>query len=192
MKPLRLFLVACAVFFLVDSYVPRSAWNVHWVTSQDKTGQVDRAWTKLSTKKHLSKEVLIDRIQERMHKLSTVAEFANVLVIAAILALLYRKRYFVEHLVFAFHFLSFTFLASSVLHTVTFKLNVYSRASYLVAGATAMVYLAYLFLALRRVHQQSTGLTLLKGLLTLGITWLVLIVTQIVALVVAIVAAAKS
>jgi hypothetical protein len=192
MKPLSLFLVVCALYFLVDSYFPRSAYDVYWLTSQDKTGKVDKAWTKLAAAKHLPKEIVIERVQARVHKLSTTMQFANVLVAAVVLALLYHKRYFVEHLVFAFHLLSFTFLTSSLLHPLTFRLDIYSWASYLTSGATLMVYLAYLFLALRRVYQQSAGLTILKSLVTLAATWLALVVTQIVALVVGIISAARS
>jgi len=192
MKPLSLFLLACALYFLADSYFPRSAYDVHWATSQDKSGKVDAAWAKLAAKKHLPKEVVVERIQDRIHKISTVMQFATVLVLAAILALLYHKRYFVEHLVFAFHFFSFTFLATALLRPATFFLPVYSWASYLTSGAVAVVYMAYLFLALRRVYRQSAGLTLVKSLLAYVVAWLILLVTQLVTLVAGIVAAAKS
>src|SRR5262249_13616123 len=62
MKPLSLFLVACALLFLSDSFFPRSAYDVNWLTRMDRAGNVDRAWTKLAAKKHVTKEVLIDRI----------------------------------------------------------------------------------------------------------------------------------
>jgi hypothetical protein len=192
MKPLSLFLVVCALYFLVDSYFPRSVYDVYWLTRQDKTGNVDKLWTKLAAKKRVSKEVIVERVQDRVHKLSTTMQFANVLVTAVVLALLFHKHYFVEHLVFAFHLLSFTFLTSSLLHPLIFRMDIYSWASYLTSGAMLMVYLTYLFLALRRVYQQSAGLTLIKSLLTLAATWLSLVVTQIVALVVGVLSAAKS
>jgi hypothetical protein len=192
MKPLSLFLVVCALYFLVDSYFPRSVYDVYWLTQQDKTGNVDKLWTKLAAKKHVSKEMIMDRTQVRVHRVSTAMQFANVLVAAVVLALLYHKRFFVERLVFAFHFLSFVFLTSSLLHPLTFRLDIYTWASYLISGATLLVYFVYLFLALRRVYQQSAGLTLIKSLVTLAATWLALIVTQIVALVIGVVSAARS
>lgn len=192
MKPLSLFLMVCAVYFLVDSYFPRSAYDVYWFTGQDKTGSVDRAWTKLAAKKHVTKEVIMERVQARVHKISTAMQFPVVLVIGGVLALLYHKRYFVEHLVFAFHFMSFTYLTASLLRPVTYGLNIYSWTSYLVGGVSSTVYFVYLFFALRRVYQQSAGLTVVKGLVTLVVTWLALIVTQIVVVVLGIIAAAKS
>jgi hypothetical protein len=192
MKPLSLFLVVCALYFLADSYFPRSAYDVYWVTSQDKSGNLDRAWTTLATKKHLPKEVVLERVQARIHKLSTAMQFANVLVIAGILALLYHKRYFVEHLVFAFHFMSFTYLVGALDRPAIFMLDIYSLASYLITGAATVVYFVYLFFALRRVYQQSTGLTLLKGLLTLVVTWVALVATQVLVMLIGIIFVAKS
>jgi Protein of unknown function (DUF3667) len=192
MKPLSLFLVAVALLFLADSFFPRSAYDVDWMIRQDKGGKIDAGLAKLAAKKHLPKEVIKERVQTTIHKISTAMQFANVLVLAAILALLYYKRYFVEHLIFAFHFLSLTYLSSALLRPFTFRLDVYSWASYLVSGAATIAYFVYLFLALRRVHQQSTGLTLIKSLLTYVVVWLILIVTQVVTLVIAVVAAAKS
>jgi hypothetical protein len=192
MKPLSLFLAVCALYFLVDSYFPRSAYDVYWVTSQDKTGSMDKAWTKLAAKKQLPREVVLERVQARIHKLSTAMQFAIVLVIAGILALLYHKRYFVEHLAFAFHFMSFTYLVSALHRPAIYRLDLYSWASYLVSGAALIVYFVYLFLALRRVYHQSAGLTLIKGVLTLVVTWLALIGAQIVAMMIGIISAAKS
>src|SRR5437867_1364711 len=188
MKPLSLFLLACALLFLVDSFFPRSAYDVNWVTHQDKTGKVDAAWTKLAAKKHLPKEILVERIQTTIHKISTGMQFANVIVLAGILALLYLKRYFVEHLVFAFHYMSLTYLASAVFRPITSLFAVYSWTSYLISGAFTIAYLVYLFIALRRVYRESAGFTLIKSLATLVVAFLVLIFTQMVTLIAAVIA----
>jgi hypothetical protein len=192
MNPLSLFLVACALLFLADSYFPRSAYDVNWITRQDKSGKVDHAWEKLAARKHLPKEIVMERVQDRIHKISTAMQFATVLVLAGVLALLYHKRYFVEHLVFAFHFLAMNFLANAVIRPFTSPLEVYTWASYLISAVVTIAYFIYLFLALRRVYGQSTGLTLVKGLLTYAIIFLILIVTQIATLVVGVIAAARS
>ena len=136
--------------------------------------------------------MIMERVQARVHKISTAMQFPVVLVIGGVLALLYHKRYFVEHLVFAFHFMSFTYLTASLFRPVTYGLSIYSWASYLASAVFSIVYFGYLFFALRRVYQQSAGLTLIKGVVTLVVTWLALIVTQIVVVVLGIIAAAKS
>jgi len=131
-------------------------------------------------------------VQARVHKISTAMQFGNVLVLSGILFVLYRKRYFVEHLVFAFHFLSFTYITSAVIRPGTSLLSPGSWPSVLASIAAGLAFLAYLFLALRRVYRQGTGVTLAKALPTYVITQVILIVTQIATLLVGIVGAVRS
>jgi hypothetical protein len=192
MKPLSLFLVTVALLFLMDSFIPRSAYDVDWISRQDKTGNMDGLLTKLANKKHLPKEVVIERIQSRIHKISTAMQFANVLVLAGILALLYWKRYFVEHLVFAFHFLSFDYLVGVLLRPIAGSLGVENIASTIWSVAVSLMLLTYLFLAQRRFYGQGVGLTLVKSFVALLVTQAALIFTGVVTLLAGIIAAAKS
>lgn len=192
MKPLSLFLVACALLFLADSFFPRSAYDVNWIASVDKAGKVDAVWAKLAAKKHLPKEVIMERVQARVHKISTAMQFGNVLVLAGILAVLYHKRYFVEHLVFAFHFMSFDYLTGALLRPLVSRLPVGGWPTVLSSIAVNLAFLVYMFLALRRVYRQGSGLTLIKALPAYVLTAVIVIVTQLVTLVVAIIGAAKS
>jgi hypothetical protein len=192
MKPLSLFLVAVALLFLMDSLIPRSAYDVDWITRADKAGNLDRLLGKLAAKKHLPKEVLVDRIQTRIHKISTAMQFANVLVLAGMLALLYHKRYFVEHLVFAFHFLSFAYLTSVLLRPISGWLGIQTLPAILWSVAVTVLLFTYMFLALRRLYQQGAGLTLIKAFVTYAVAQTVLIITPAVTLLAGIIAAAKS
>src|SRR5262249_51391498 len=63
------------------------------------------------------RELIVEQVQERIHRVVTAVQFANVLGMATILWLtilwlMYRKRYFVEHVVMAFHFLAFLYLCT--------------------------------------------------------------------------------
>ena len=192
MKPLSLFLLSVALLFLMDSFIPRSAYDVDWVRKTDKSGNMDLLLTRLAAKKHLPKEVILERIQTRVHKISTGMQFANVLVLAGILALLYHKRYFVVHLVFAFHFVSFDYMVSVLLRPVTLLVGTQTLASIVWAAVVTLGLLSYMFLAQRRVYGQGTGLTLTKAFVSQLVTQAVLILTQVVTLLVGIVAAARS
>jgi hypothetical protein len=101
-------------------------------------------------------------------------------------------HFFVEHLLFAFHFLSFTFLLTVLLRPLSSALGINNLPTYLMSAAVVVVYFSYLFLALRRVYQQGTGLTLLKGLLSYVVTQFIIVVTQVTTLVVAVAFAARS
>ena len=191
MKPLSLFLVAVALMFLADAIHPQSIYNMQWIMKRDKDGKMNAAWEKLAAAKHQPKELIIEQVQERIHRVVTVVQFANVLGMAAILWLMYRKRYFVEHVVLAFHFLAFLYLCS----ILSWPLDaiVGSGVKHLVVSLLKVAVLVwYLHLALRRVYQQKAAITWVKAIATYTCVQLVLIVTPIATLSGAVVAAAKS
>jgi Protein of unknown function (DUF3667) len=191
MKPLSLFLVAVALMFLADSIHPQSVYNMQWIMKRDKDGKMNAAWEKLAAAKHQPKELIIEQVQERIHRVVTVVQFANVLGMAAILLLMYRKRYFVEHVVIAFHYLAFLYLCS----ILSWPLDaiVGSGWKHLVISLLKLaVWIWYLFLALRRVYRQKAAITWVKAIVTYAWVQLVLILTPIVTLAGAVVAAAKS
>jgi hypothetical protein len=192
MKPLSLFLAAVALLFLMDSFIPRSVYDVEWIMRADKSRKFDLLLEKLAAKKRLPKEILVERIQSRIHKISEAMQFANVLVLAGILALLYRKRYFVEHLVFAFHFLSFDYLGAVLLRPIAGALGVENVASTIWSVAVSLMLLTYLFLAQRRFYGQGRGITWLKAFVAVLVTQAVLIFTAVITLFAGIIAAAKS
>jgi hypothetical protein len=192
MKPLSLFLVSVALLFFADSIHPLSVYNVQWLMKRDTKGKMNEAWEKLAAKKHVTKEAIIERVQERIHRVVTAVQFANVLGMALILWLMYHKRYFVEHLVMALHFLAFTELCALLSWPVNSIIGTTGLPSLIFSLLKIALYVAYLFLAFRRVYQQSAGTTFAKALVTFVCVQLVLILTPMVTVVVAAVAAAQS
>lgn len=87
--------------------------------------------------------------------------------LALLLKLLYirRRRYYVEHLVFSFHYHAFSFLAASAaLLAMEFKLGRYAgflREEILFPLIFALI-LIYLFIALRRFYRQHWFKTFIK------------------------------
>jgi hypothetical protein len=192
MKPLSMFLVAVAMLFIVDSIHPQSLYDLVWLTKQDKSGKLDGAWEKLAAAKHQPKELVIERVQERIHRVVTAVQFANVLGMALVLCLLYRKRYFVEHLVMALHFLAFLYLCTVLTWPLDSLIGIGRKWAWIYSVLKAAAFIAYLFVALRRVYEQKVAITWFKAMLTYACVQLVLIVTPTVTLVGAVVAAAKS
>lgn len=81
--------------------------------------------------------------------------------LALILKLLYirRKRYFVEHLIFSFHYHAFSFFVVSVAFLLTAAMG--GEKYWPVAIAYSSL-LPYLFIAMRRVYKQSRFKTFVK------------------------------
>jgi len=186
MRPFSLFLVACAIFFLADSIRPISGYDVHQLTAVDKSGRVGAAWDKLAQAKHVSREIVIDRVQETLHRGTTAAQIFNALALATMMAILFHKRYFIEHLVFSLHFLSFTYLGSVLLS----PLNATPGSASIIV--ITLIFGAYLFVSMRRVYGQGTVATLLKTVIAYAFAQLVILVTLITVLVIAIVRAATA
>ncbi len=192
MKPLSLFLLTVALLFLVDSIHPLSMYNVQRLMKLDNKGKMNEAWEKLAAKKHVTKEVILERVQERIHRVVTAVQFANVFGMALILWLMYHRRYFVEHLVMALHFLAFNELCAVLSWPANSIIGTTGVPSLIFSLLVSALFIVYLFIAFRRVYRQKAGITLVKALVTFVCVELVLILTPIVTLVGAVVAAAKS
>jgi hypothetical protein len=192
MRPFSLFLVACAVFFLADSIRPTSGYDVHQLAALDKSGRMDAAWEKLAKAKHVPKEIIIERVQETMHRASTAAQIVNALAVAVALALLFHRHYFVEHLVLSLHFLSFTYIASVLLLPLNFMPARMNMQSMVVSIGVTLLFMAYLFASMRRIYGQGAVATFFKMIITYGVTQAMIIVTVCAALVLAVVRAAKA
>ena len=191
MKPLSLFLLASALLLLANSIRPRSPYNVRWLTTTAQATPLKNLLTKLAAKNHVDPETLIERIQERENHLITAAQFVTVVAVALALAVVYRKRFFVEHMVTAFHYFSFTYLCSAVFWPFTSSIAVSSPKSVVLIVITSAVYSTYLFLSLRRIYAQSAGMTLAKTVFVyLGI-FVIQIATPTAALLVSILTVAK-
>jgi hypothetical protein len=191
-QPLSLYLIASAVLLMVSSFVMISAFDVRQMTRTDKTGQIEATWEKLAQKKHLPKEVIVERVQETMHKAATAAQLANVLAMALLLALLFRRHYFVEHLVFSLHFLSFTYLVTVLTAPLHALVITYTWNFIVLVTVVKMVAVVYLVIGLRRVYLASMAATLVKALVAYTITQAAIILTQVAVVLVALVRAIKS
>jgi hypothetical protein len=92
-------------------------------------------------------------------------------IFALLLKGFYRRRYFVEHLIFSLHFHSFVLLpgAALVAASVLIPGADSEAANGAMISAWTLVLVAYLFLSLRRVYGESRLRTALKlGLIGLG------------------------
>jgi hypothetical protein len=189
-KPFSLFLVACAVFLLADSLRPIDPYNLQRLNRDDRSGSMNAAWEKMAAIKHQPKEVVAEQMAGLVHKMGTSTQLANVLAMAAVLSLFYRRRYFTEHLVFACHFLAFNFIALVVLSPLESAALHVSIKPFLLRFfwrlfATNVVPVVYLFFALRRVYTQGAAITVLKAIVTYSTLQFLIFVTMAMTLAIA-------
>jgi hypothetical protein len=115
--PLRLFLVIFALNLFLYTRPGIALYDMRFVVKNDKQGVIEKKLEAKAKKLNQPTDALYDRINEHWQKYVSLLQFGDVFFFAIWLSLLFytSHRYFVEHLIFSLHTLSFVFLLSTVL-----------------------------------------------------------------------------
>jgi hypothetical protein len=165
---LRLFLVLFALQFLAFTvYTPAALYSVKSMKKFDNAGALTRLLEKKARRLNVSGEELEQRIDERWHKNYSLLQLVNIAAFALVLKVLYHRRYLAEHLVFAAHFLAFSYIFSIVIDwpiyaIVGFQPGLTQKA---LTALTIGVLLVYLYLAQRRFYGDSPASSAFKTVL---------------------------
>jgi len=166
LMPLKLCLIIFAAsLFLYSIYKPVAVYNLETFIESDQTGTWVSMINELAEKKQIPQNVLIEKINDKWQVYVSWLQITNVIFFALLLqiAYIFSRLYFVEHLIFSLHFISFTFLSTIILWPVYLFVGVKpTTASLMVSLLVFLVTLIYLFFAIRTFYKQSTGMTLLK------------------------------
>lgn len=169
--PLRLFLTLFALQFLAFTfYTPAAIYRVSSLERFDKAGALPKLLERKAFKSHLTRDELEQRIDERWHKNYSLLQLLNILGFALVLKALHPRRYLAEHLVFAAHFLAFTYIVTLVVEWPIFAAAGFQPgALQKVVSATMIgILLVYLFFAQRRFYDNSRAATAFKTVLLVG------------------------
>ena len=175
--PLRLFLTLFALQFLAFTvYTPAAMYSVSSLEKFDK-GALTRLIERAAIKRHLTREEFEQRLDERWHKNYTLLQLVNILGVALVLKLLHHRRYLAEHLVFAAHFLAFSYIVALVVNWPIFALAGFQPGPVqkAVSAVTIGIMLVYLFFAQRRFYGNSRASTAFKTVLLWGGRWAVMV-----------------
>jgi len=110
--------------------------------------------------------VFAERIQDRAERIAAVLRFLSVLLSGAFLSLLYfsTRRYYVEHLIFSFHYYSFDFLFKSLFAVLFLAVSAFgAKLPGMALNFFYPIAFVYLVFALRRVYRQRWPITILKS-----------------------------
>lgn len=159
--PVRLYLTFSAIYFLF-------AWGT---LSDVRGGGAERlsrssVVVAMAQRKGMDAHILADRIQQRAEKAAGVLRFGSVLVSGLFLSLLYlpRRKYYVEHLIFSFHYYSFDFCCKSIFALLYVGIAALGwKLPGMVLNFFYPIALIYLVFALRKVYQEKWPWTLLKS-----------------------------
>ena len=179
LSPLKLCLIIFGIsLFLYTVYRPVAVYDVRTMIESDQTGTWEKAFKTLAAEKQSALDEFIARVNEKWQNYVSLFQITNVVFLAILLQVVYffTKRFFVEHLVFALHFLSFTFLLTVILWPLYTMVGVkLTAASATVSIIVTAISIVYLFFALRAVYRQPLALTLLKTLVVYAGSYLILV-----------------
>ena len=167
LTPLKICFVVFALYlFFYSFYKPASLFDIGRLVEADATGKIAKFLiNRQAAKAGLAPEVFVEKINERWHGYMSLLQISSVLFFAGMLQIAYlrSRRYFVEHLVFSMHFLSFAFLFSVLMWPLNLLTGLNPSVARMFVFVPALILTgAYLFYALRRVYRQSTAVTLIK------------------------------
>jgi hypothetical protein len=171
--PLRLFLTLFALQFLAFTlYPPAALYTVKSFERFDNAGALTRLVEKRAAQRHLTRAEFEERLDERWHKNYSLLQLMNILGVALVLKVLHPKRYLAEHLVFAAHYLAFSYIVAMVVDFPIYALAGGFRPGPLqksVSALTIGISLVYVFLAQRRFYLDGPASSAIKtALLWLG------------------------
>ncbi len=176
--PLRLFLILFALQFLAFTvYTPAAMYRVASFEKFDKAGALTKLLEKGAHKRHLTREEYEQRVDERWHKNYSLLQLLNILGAALVLKLLHRRRYLGEHLVFAAHFLAFSYIVALIVDWPVYAVAGFhpGPVQKVVSAITIGILLVYLFIAQRRFYGNSRASTAFKTVLLWGGRWAIIV-----------------
>jgi hypothetical protein len=169
LKPLNLCLGVFALsLFAYSVYKPVSLYDVSSIAAQDKQGNFLKLVNRVAEKRHAEPAAVLDQMSERWQRYMSLSPVVFVAAFALVLQLvfLFSRRYFVEHLVFSMHFVSFSLLVVVLMWPIYFFIGVRPEGvvNYVVAAAKWLLDLVYMFFAVRAVYRLGAFKTLLASL----------------------------
>lgn len=191
LKPLNLCLGIFAIsLFAYSVYKPVSLYDAENVIQYDQYGDAKKVFEKVAARKGVPLEAVLQRITDRWQRYASLSTLLFVMCFAAVLQLvfMFSHRYFVEHLVFSMHFVSFSILTVVLMWPIYFVIGLKPGLINTTVGVFKWTLdIVYMFFAVRAVYRMKTARTLATALLLTAGYFLTYILVFVGAFVVALV-----
>jgi hypothetical protein len=112
-------------------------------------------------KRHITKDALFEQLNEHWQHNISFFQLGDVFFFAVCLAIVNRRRYFVEHLIFSLHVLSFSFLLGSVAWLYYWRYGFRLNAVLIILSLA--LHVLYLWRAVLKVYGTTSGGALLRA-----------------------------
>ena len=169
LKPLNLCLgILALTFFAYSVYKPVSIYDLETLMRQSGNPDAVKPYERLAARKRMELSAFFERVSEKWQRHMSLSPLPLVGAFALVLQLvfIFTRRYFVEHLVFSMHFLSFTTLTVLMLWPVYFFIGIRQGGiNYVVMALKWLLDIVYVFFAVRAVYGLRPGRTLVASML---------------------------
>ena len=131
----------------------------------------ERAFARAAARKNTTAEALYETVNEHWQRNVSLLQPLQIVTLAVLLQLIYffSRRYFVEHLVFSMHYLSFAVLTTTLMWPLYYLIGIHPTLKNMAfALAKFAVDILYLFVALRVFYRGRLGLAVLRALIAFG------------------------
>ncbi|MFL6333213.1 MAG: DUF3667 domain-containing protein [Pyrinomonadaceae bacterium] len=131
----------------------------------------DRRFARAAERRGTTVEALYDTVNEHWQRNVSLLQPLQIIMLAVLLQLIYffSRRYFVEHLVFSMHYLSFAVLTTTLMWPVYYLIGIHPTLKNMAfAFAKFGIDILYLFVALRVFYRGRLGLAVLRALIAFG------------------------
>ena len=168
-KPLNLCLGILALsLFAYTVYKPVSTYDLETLMDRAGNPEARKPYERFAAKKHMELPAFFDRVSEKWQRYMALAPLPLVGAFALVLQLVFvfTRRYFVEHLVFSMHFVSFSTLVTVLLWPVYFFIGIkQGPVNYAVMALKWLIDVVYMFFAVRAVYGLRPSRTLVASVL---------------------------
>jgi hypothetical protein len=163
-NPLRLLLVLFAVYVFLYTYTEKT--SMYNIRNLAKKGASTEALLQQMAKKHnTNPEAVSEAIENDFHHAMGWTMLMLPILIGAGLQLVYRRRYYVEQLVFAIHLTAFVLCWAVIVYPVVLVVGLPRLTQGgVLTGTTLLLVASYLFLASRRFYGESRRATIAKSI----------------------------
>jgi hypothetical protein len=156
LKPLNLCLAIVALnFFAYSVYKPVSMFDIEKFIKGSKREDSMKLFERFAAKKQVSVPELFERLGEKWQRYVSASAplFVGGFALVLQAVFFFRRRYFVEHLVFSMHFISFSTLVVILLWPVYYYIGIRPGGLNVLAGLLKWaIDIVYMFFAVRRVY----------------------------------------
>lgn len=199
LKPLNLCLgVFAASLFVFTASKQVSMFDIGLVLENERQtaeqwklkggGALGRMFDRVAERRGVTRESLQDAVSDRWQRNLSLTQPVQIILIAVLLQVVYffSRRYFVEHLVFSMHFLSFTVLTTTLMWPLYYFIGITpTRLNMLVAVFKFALDIFYLFVALRFFYRGSPAVAAVLALVVFAGYFTIYVVNYVAAMIAA-------